>query len=402
MSKENEKKEEEKRTGVSAFRNILALGFVSFFTDISSEMCFSILPNFLLGLPGASRAVLGLIEGVAEALSQSLRAVSGIFSDMFRRRKVIVLIGYAFSTAVKPLFAVAQTAVDVLVIRVGDRVGKGIRTAPRDALLSESVAEKQMGAAFGIHRTLDQMGAIIGPVLASTLMVYLGFTLRDVFWFSFVPGSIALLIILFVVQERIGKAAGRPKLLAGMGTVLKGRFSLLLLVVGLFSLGAFNFSFILLRAQDVGVPLTLIPLVYAAINISHTAIAIPSGVLADKIGRENVLLIGYGVFLASTLLLSTYIEGAPYAFVLGIVYGAYVGIVETVQRAMLPKYAPSELRGTVYGLYYLVVGVAAFIANTAFGAIWQYISLTTACTYSAVLSVAAIGGMTFFLRSTKS
>jgi len=402
MSKETEKKEEEMLTRISGFRNILALGFVSFFTDISSEMCFSILPNFLLGLPGASRAVLGLIEGLAEALSYSLRAVSGIFSDMFRRRKVIVLIGYAFSTAVKPLFAVAQTAVDVLVIRVGDRVGKGVRTAPRDALLSESVSEKQMGAAFGIHRTLDQMGAIIGPVLASALMVYLGFTLRDIFWLSFIPGSIALLIILFLVQERVGKAAGRPRLLAGMGSVLKGRFSLLLLVVCLFSLGAFNFSFILLRARDVGVPVALIPLVYAAINVSHTAVAIPSGFLADKIGREKVLLIGYGTFLASTLLLSMSFGGASYAFVLGIIYGAYVGIVETVQRAMLPKYAPSELRGTVYGLYYLVVGISAFIANMAFGALWDYVGLTTACIYSVVLAVAAIGGMMFFLRNAKS
>ena len=142
---------------------MLSLGFVSFFTDISSEMVFSILPSFILGLPGAGYAVLGLIEGLAEFLSYALRSISGIFSDKFRRRKLIVLIGYAFSTLTKPLFAVASTAFDVLVVRVSDRVGKAVRTSPRDALLSESVPEEQMGNVFGIHRTLDQLGAILGP-----------------------------------------------------------------------------------------------------------------------------------------------------------------------------------------------------------------------------------------------
>jgi len=154
---------EEKKKNSGLYGNVLSLGFVSFFTDISSEMVFSILPSFILGLPGAGYAVLGLIEGLAEFLSYALRSISGIFSDKFRRRKLIVLIGYAFSTLTKPLFAVASTAFDVLVVRVSDRVGKAVRTSPRDALLSESVPEEQMGNVFGIHRTLDQLGAILGP-----------------------------------------------------------------------------------------------------------------------------------------------------------------------------------------------------------------------------------------------
>lgn len=173
--------EESKST---ARRNIFALGFVSFFTDISSEMVFSLLPTFILSLPGSSKAILGLIEGVAEALSYGMRAVSGVFSDKFRKRKSVVLVGYGLSNVVKPFFAAAQTAVDAFLIRVTDRIGKGIRTAPRDALLSESASEKSRGVAFGLHRTLDQTGAILGPVIASIAMLSLGLTARNIFWLS--------------------------------------------------------------------------------------------------------------------------------------------------------------------------------------------------------------------------
>jgi len=183
MAKTGKTKERE----ASSVRNIFALGFVSFFTDISSEMVFSILPTFLLGLPGSSVAVLGFIEGTAEALSYALRAVSGIFSDKFRKRKIFVLAGYAISNAVKPFFAVARVPFDVLVIRVADRVGKAVRTSPRDALLVDSVSEKRRGAAFGLHRTLDQAGAIIGPLIASAVMIGFGFAFRDTLKIYVVP-----------------------------------------------------------------------------------------------------------------------------------------------------------------------------------------------------------------------
>jgi hypothetical protein len=277
---------EEKKENAGLHGNILALGLVSFFTDISSEMVFSVLPSFLLGLPGAGFAVLGLIEGLAEFLSYALRSVSGIFSVKFRRRKMIIFMGYAVSTLMKPLFAVASTAFDVLVVRVSDRVGKAVRTSPRDALLSESVPENQMGKAFGIHRTLDQLGAILGPVFAASLILFFGATIRDIFWLSFIPGSVALLVLILLVKERGSKAPTETKILTSVKLVLRGRFPLLLLVVGVFSMGAFNFSIILAKAKDMGVSEVIIPLVYAAINITHVGIAIPSGMLADKMGRE--------------------------------------------------------------------------------------------------------------------
>ena len=360
---------EEKKENSKFYRNVYALGFVSFFTDISTEMIFSILPSFILGLPGAGYAVLGFIEGLAEFLSYALRSVSGVFSDKFRRRKLLVFIGYAFSTLTKPLFAVVSTAFEVLIIRVSDRVGKAIRTSPRDALLSESVPEEQMGKVFGIHRTLDQLGAIIGPVLASSLILFLGVTVREIFWISFIPGSIALIILIFFVKEKVSKSTSETKILQGVRLVLRGRFPLLLLVVGVFSIGAFNFSIILAKAEAIGIPEAIIPLVYATINITHVIVAIPSGMLSDKIGREKVLIMGYGTFLLSALFLSQRITSPAYIFLVALIYGLYMGIGETIQRAMIPKYAPAELKGTAYGLYYLVVGTGFFIANAVVGAL---------------------------------
>ncbi|KON30966.1 hypothetical protein AC482_02455 [miscellaneous Crenarchaeota group-15 archaeon DG-45] len=371
-------------------RNIYALGFVSFFTDVS-----------ILGLPGSSMALLGLIEGTAEAISYGLRAVSGLFSDKFRKRKMVVLAGYTLSTMVKPLFGIARTALDAFVIRVSDRVGKGVRTAPRDALISESVSGDRRGAAFGLHRTLDQLGAILGPVIASTAMVALGFTVRNVFWLSFIPGSIALLIIVFFVRERMGEAEGEFQLLKGLRDVLTGRFSHLLLIVGIFSFGAFNFSFILLNAQEFGVGDSLIPIVYTVLNIAHTAIAIPAGVLSDRIGKEKVLLMGYGVFTTANLLILISPQTMAAAYLIAVIYGLYIGIVETVQRALVPGYSEPELRGTAYGIYYLVVGAAFFVANAVVGALWESYGASAASLYCMGSAMLSILTMSLFLRTRK-
>lgn len=364
-------------------------------------MCFSILPTFILGLPGATKAILGIIEGLAEALSYSMRTVSGVFSDKFRKRKAVVFIGYVISTVVKPLFAATQTTIDALIIRVVERIGKGVRTSPRDALLSESVSKKRLGVAFGLHRTLDQTGAILGPVFASTFMLLLGLTIRDIFWLSFIPGFAALFILLILVKERVNKSRGKIRLLRGVKNVIAGKFSSLLLIVGLFSIGAFNFSFVLLRAKEIGMPENLIPIVYALINVSHTAIAIPAGLLSDRVGKEKVLVIGYGIFLFSALLLSLPYSSFLYAFLFAAVYGVYVGIVETIQRTLVPAYSRDDLRGTAYGLYYLIIGVSFLVANITVGSLWEYINLRVAAGYSIITSITAIIGMMVFLRRSE-
>jgi MFS family permease len=381
-------------------QNVYRLGFVSFFTDVSSEMVFSILPVFILNLPGGGIAALGLIEGIAEALSYMLRAVSGLFSDMFRKRKIFILIGYGVSNIVKPFFAATTSVLGVLVIRVADRVGKGIRTSPRDALISDSVSISRSGTAFGIHRTLDQTGAILGPLTATFVMVYLGWTAREVFILSLLPGSIALVIILFGVREIVAERTREFKFLEGVRAVLRGRFLLLLGIVALFSLGAFDFSFILLNAKEMGVGDALIPIVYVVVNLAHTAIAIPAGRLSDRVGKEKVLGVGYAIFAMVAALLFVMPQSIPSAYLVAIVFGAYMGVVETIQRALVPGYVDASLKGTAYGAYYLVVGSAFFVANTAVGSLWQNFGVWASSLYSGILAVSALIGLLLFMRGT--
>lgn len=379
-------------------RNVTALGLVSFFTDFSTEMVLGVLPFFIVSTLGASRAILGAIEGSAELTSYSFRMISGSLSDRSGKRKVYVLAGYAASTASKPFFAVASGWLDAFLVRTGDRVGKGIRTAPRDALIADSVSELRIGRAFGLHRTIDQLGAIVGPLAAFALLQVVD--IRGVFLASLIPGAIALVILVFFVREIAVRKDDRPRttILGNIGTLVKRNRPLVFLIIiaGIFSLGAFNFSFILIRASELGVDQNFIPIVYAAINVTHAAIGVPSGILADRIGKEKMLIIGYSVFLASTLLMVVLVENTLYAYVLAAVFGLYAGISETVQRAVIPRYVSSELRGTAFGLYNLTIGVCFFASNLIFGFLWDSYSLTTAVSYSAIFTIIAISGMAVF------
>ena len=377
-----------------SLRNIIGLGFVSFFTDVSTEMCFSVLPVFVLWELGATRAIFGLIEGLAEATSYVFRMLSGVVSDKLGKRKPLVFVGYAFSSVVKPLLSVARTWVDALIIRSGDRVGKGIRASPRDALLSEVAPERHIGKAFGLHRTLDQLGAIVGPALAFLLMPLIG--MRGIFSFSFIPGLVALIILIFFVEEKKGRRQEARKTGNVMG-VLRKEFLLLLLVITIFSVGAFNFSFILLRAGDLGITEAFIPIIYAIINITHTGVGIPAGALSDKIGKERVMLMGYATFFLTSLLCMTLVGEPSYALLIAAVYGIYFGIVETVQRALIPEYSSIDARATAYGIYYFVVGLSFLAANTIVGALWEYIGAQVAFTYSLIMSAAGIISMVSFL-----
>lgn len=378
-------------------RNVTALGIVSFFTDFSTEMVLGVLPLFIISTLGASRLVLGAIEGSAELAGYAFRMLSGSWSDRTGKRKAFVLAGYAASTASKPFFAAASSWFDAFLVRTGDRVGKGIRTAPRDALVADSVPESKVGRAFGVHRTIDQLGAIVGPIAAFALLQVVD--IRGVFLASLIPGAVAVLILIFFIKEIAVKSKAGTTMLGNVRALLKGNRPLLFLLVvaGIFSLGAFNFSFVLLRASDLGVEESFIPLVYAAINVSHTAIGIPSGILADKIGKEKTLIIGYSVFLVSTLLMVVLAENALYAYVLAAVFGLYAGISETVQRAVIPRYVPSELRGTAFGLYNLIIGVCFFASNVMFGFLWDSLGLAAAVAYSTTVTLIAISAMGAFL-----
>jgi len=281
-----------------------------------------------------------------------------------------------------------------------DRVGKGVRTAPRDALIADSVSESISGKAFGIHRTIDQMGAIAGPLVAFAILQTMD--IQAVFLFSLIPGAIAVIILIFFVKEvAIKKLASSTTIFGNIRCLLKKNkaFVILTIITGVFSLGAFNFSFILLRASDLGVDQSFIPIVYAIINIAHTIIGIPAGILADRIGKEKVLLISYGIFAITTILMMVSINNVFYAYLLAVIFGLYVGISETVQRAIIPKYVATELRGTAYGLHSLVIGICFFVSNITFGFIWDNYSINMAVTYSASLSLCAIIGMVVFIKS---
>ena len=382
----------------SGMRNVVALGIVSFFTDFSTEMILGILPLFVISNLGASRFILGAMEGSAELVSYAFRMVSGSLSDKIQKRKLFILIGYGLSTVSKPFLAFSTGWADAFILRTVDRIGKGVRTAPRDALISDSVSESISGKAFGIHRTIDQMGAIGGPIAAFFLLQFMD--IRGIFIVSLVPGAIAIIILIFFVKEIIPKTHSMTsKLFSNICVVVKKNkpFCLLLIISGIFSLGSFNFSFILLRSSDLGISESTIPIVYAIINVTHTAIGIPSGMLADKFGKEKVLITGYFVFALSAVFMIVLSGNSYYAFLLAAIFGLYIGISETVQRAIVPKYVPSELRGTAFGVYNLVLGVSFFISNITFGFLWDKYDLNTAVIYSLVFAASGIIGMSLFI-----
>jgi MFS family permease len=389
----------------AGLRNVVSMGFVSFFTDFSTEMILGILPLFIVNNLGASRAILGSIEGSSELISYAFRLFSGSLSDKLGKRKIFVLIGYGISTVIKPFFATTISWLDAFIIRAIDRIGKGIRTAPRDALIADSVSESISGKAFGIHRTIDQMGAIVGPIAAFALLPLID--IRGIFIVSLLPGAVAVIILIFFVKEVSAKrkhsdttSKTKTIMFSNFSSVIKGNnpFVLLLVISGIFGVGTFNYSFILLKASDLGIGKDVIPLVYAVINISHTIIGIPSGVLADRIGKEKVLIIGYFMFIVSAILMVGLSENSHYAYLLAAIFGLYVGISETVQRAVIPRYISSDLRGTAFGLYNVVVGTSFFISNMTFGFLWDNYNLGTAITYSIIFTSTAIIGMFAFVK----
>jgi MFS family permease len=382
-------------------RNVTALGLVSFFTDFSTEMVLGVLPLFIISSLGASRAILGTIEGSSELTSYAFRIVSGSLSDRIGRRKIFIIAGYGLSTITKPFLAASSGWIDAFVVRFGDRLGKGLRTAPRDALIADSVQESRAGRAFGLHRTIDQIGAILGPVATFGLLQFID--IRGIFLLSLIPGAIALLILVFFVKEvalKRSTTSTRTTILSNIHHVIKDNrpFVLLLIITAIFGIGAFNFSFILLRASDLGIGHALIPLVYVTINIAHTVIGIPAGFLADKVGKEKVLIVGYSLFVISTALMVLISGNALYTYMLAAIFGLYMGISETVQRAVVPRYVISELRGTAYGLYNVVIGITFFAANVVFGFLWDNYSLHIAVYYSIIVTIAAILGMLIFIR----
>lgn len=365
--------------------NIIFLGIVSFFTDISTELVVAILPTYLVFQLGVSPEIVTGIEGAAESVTSFLRLISGAIADKTGERKKLVVIGYGLSNAVKPLIAFATTWPQVLLLRVSDRVGKGIRTPPRDAIIADSTEEKVMGRAFGIHRTLDQLGAIVGPVLAFLLLVPLGY--YWIFLFTAIPGIIAVSVLLKYVKEPPKKQPTTKFTLQGARGLLKGAFSMYLGSATLYSIAAFSYALVLLRGVNVGIPPIFSPLIYAGIQVFHVLVSLPAGHLSDRFGRVRAVQLGYLLLFASFIVIA--LSSSPWMLILGaFLFGANQGVVETTQRAIVPSMVPAEFRGTAYGLYNMMIGIVTLPTNLVAGFLFQ-IDNSYAFYYGAFFAVLA-------------
>jgi MFS family permease len=370
--------------------NVFAMGVVSFLTDFSTEMIYPLLPLFLTVQLGASKAFLGVMEGFAETTASFLKLFSGTLADALNVRKPIVFAGYAISSVSKPLVAVASAPWHVLAVRIADRVGKGIRTAPRDALLADSVEENGRGAAFGLQRTMDNAGAIAGPLAAALLLALLNRNLRLVFALSAVPAAACVLVLwLFVREVRPTVSRADTKTLSLESARLLGPvFWAYLGIVFLFTLGNSSDAFILLRAANVGVPTALVPVVWVVLSAVRMITSMPLGMLSDRVGRRALIVSGWLVY-AMVYLGFAAAKHPWHIWVLFALYGLYFGLTEGVEKAFVADIVPAHLRGTAYGAFNFAVGVGALPASIIAGLLWQKFGAAYAFGFGAAAAFAA-------------
>jgi MFS family permease len=388
-------------------KNILALGITSFFTDVSSEMILALLPLFLSSL-GAGKAVIGLIEGVAEFTASTLKTFSGWFSDRLQKRKMLVVIGYSLSTITKPFIALAGNWPQVLLVRFLDRVGKGVRTSPRDALIADSIEAKQRGRAFGFHRMMDTSGAVVGTLLASLfLFVFARYfrmetilQYRTIFWVALIPGIISVITLVFFVKEP--KFQEKKNQIFSLKAALPKKFITFLSVVAIFELAHFSYALFILRASDLGVIVPLIPIIYLVYNLVYAGAAMPFGQLSDRIGKKNLLTFGYLLFGLMCFGFA-FAFNSLHAWLLFIIFGLAVAIIETIPRAMVPDMVPQDLKGTAYGVYHMVIGVLDLPASLIAGLLWDIFGKVTgpmiAFSYGAVLALIAAALLMFMVQN---
>jgi MFS family permease len=373
-------------------RNVVSLGAVSFLTDVATEMTYPLLPVFLATVLGASATYVGTIEGVAESTAALLKFASGWWSDRVSRRKPLVLAGYAIASVVRPFIGLAQSAGQVLGIRVADRVGKGIRSSPRDALIADSVDPGLRGRAFGFHNAADNAGAVVGPLLAFAFLRWEGLPLRTIFLLTAIPGALAVLTLIFGVRE-VPRTVP-PKRAAGghLAAPLGGRFWAYLGVLLLFTLGNSTDAFLLLRAGQLGVATSLIPILWALLNLVKSVSNTPGGILSDRIGRKPLIVAGWLVYSAVYFLFGRAGQ-AWHAWALFAAYGVYFGLTEGVEKALVADLVPPERRGAAFGWYNLAIGIGALPASLLFGALWDRWGSATAFNAGALLALAAAAGM---------
>ncbi|MDH5263232.1 MAG: MFS transporter [Betaproteobacteria bacterium] len=372
-------------------RTVWILGFVSLLMDISSEMIHSLLPLYLTVGLGASALAVGVIEGVAEATALAVRAFSGTLSDALGHRKWVAAAGYGLGAASKPLFALATGPWLVFGARFADRIGKGIRGAPRDALIADVTPPESRGAAYGLRQSLDTVGAFAGPLLAMALMLAWSNDFRAVFWVAVLPGALSFLLIAFAVREPPHGDGARPKVpfswRAARG--LGGAFWWVAAAGATLTLARFSEAFLLLRAENLGVALAWTPLVLVGMNAVFAAVAYPAGRLADRLGARGLLAMGTAVLVAADLTLA--VATGVAALSAGVaLWGIHMGLTQGLLSAMVAAAAPPERRGTAFGVFNLGCGIAMLAASVLAGALWHYVGPRATFIAGAALAAAAI------------
>jgi MFS family permease len=375
-------------------RAVWALGLVSLFMDISSEMIHALLPIFLVSTLGASASLVGLIEGIGESTGSIVRVFSGVLSDAIGRRKRLALIGYALGALTKPVFAFAASPFHVLGARFVDRIGKGIRGAPRDALIADVTPESVRGVAFGLRQSLDTIGAFAGPLLAIALLAVLDGDVRRVFAWAVIPAALAVLVLTLGVDEpprSTPPSRAMPLLWSDVGR-LSTSFWGVSALGAVFSLARFSEAFLILRAQNVGLALPQVPLVLIAMNLVYSLAATPAGQLSDRIDRRWILAGGLIALIASDLSLASSATRTG-ALVGAGLWGLHMGLSQGLFAALVADSAPPSLRGTAFGLFHLTSGIATLLASLLAGALWQHVGPAATFIAGAALAACALAGL---------
>ena len=379
-------------------KNIFILGLVSLFTDLSSQMAFPLIPLFLTTVLGAGAHIVGIVEGAAETTASLLKVLSGYWSDKIKKRKRFLLFGYSLSSITKPLFALANAWSFVLFIRVIERIGKGIRTAPRDALLAESCDESVRGKAYGFHRAMDGIGSVLGAILAFILLPTFGY--RNIFLFAFIPSIIAVFAILFIQEKNAPiKIEAKESQIKLSFKELPPNLRLFIIVSSIFALGHFGYAFLLLRAQNIGLADNMAILLYVLFYIVYTICIIPFGILSDKIGRKPILRMGYLVFGITSigLIFISNIYGIMLFFV---IYGIFFAMIDGIQRAFVVDLAPKHLKATALGAFHASIGLVALPGGFIAGLLWDRICPEATFVYGFALSIISMGLFMFVKSET--
>jgi MFS family permease len=365
------------------------------FMDVSSEMIHAILPAFLVTSLGASMALVGLIEGLSESATAVTKVFSGAISDWLGKRKLLAVIGYALGALSKPIFAVAATPFEVLGARLADRVGKGIRGAPRDALVADIAPPEIRGAAYGLRQSLDTVGAFVGPVLAIVLLSWVTHDPRTVFWLAVIPGAIAVLLLIFGVEDsRKGSAeslAPAVRALARWRTLTAGYWAVVAVGV-VFTLARFSEAFLVLRGQGVGLPLALLPAVLIVMNVVYAVTALPAGSLSDRMDRRIVLAASLIALIFADLILAFW--GSIAGVLTGVaLWGLHMGLSQGLLAALIADTSPKALRGTAFGVFNLLSGAAMLVASLIAGFLWEAFGASTTFLAGAGFSTLTLMGL---------